>query len=39
VKDVHSTLTPQKLRRMVLDEAKRVIAVQATPSATPTLLG
>jgi hypothetical protein len=39
VKNVHSTLTPQKLRRMVLDEAKRVIAVQATPSATPTLLG
>ncbi|MEW2520790.1 DsbA family protein [Actinacidiphila alni] len=39
VKDVHSTLTPQKLRKMVLDEAKRVIAVQATPSATSTLLG
>lgn len=39
VKDVHSTLTPQKLHKMVLDEAKRVIAVQATPSATPTLLG
>jgi protein-disulfide isomerase len=39
VKDVRSTLTPQKLRKMVLKEAKRVIAVQATPSATPTLLG
>lgn len=39
VKDVHSTLTPQKLRKMVLDEAKRVIAVQATPSDTPALLG
>ncbi|MEV6007207.1 thioredoxin domain-containing protein [Streptomyces sp. NPDC051976] len=39
VKDVHSTLTPQKLRAMVLKEAKRVIAVQATPSSTPALAG
>lgn len=39
VKNVHSTLTPQKLRTMVLNEAKRVIKVQATPSDTPALLG
>ena len=37
VADVHSTLTPQKLRSMVTKEAKRVIAVQATTSATPAL--
>ncbi|WP_225849372.1 thioredoxin domain-containing protein [Streptomyces sp. HPF1205] len=39
VKTVHTTLTPQKLRSMVLKEAKHVIAVQATPAPTPTLLG
>lgn len=39
VKTVHSTLTPQKLRAMVLKEAKRVIKVQATPQATDPMLG
>jgi protein-disulfide isomerase len=37
VKDVHSSLTPKKLRSLVQKEVKRVIAVQATPSASPTL--
>jgi Thioredoxin len=37
VKDVHSSLTPKKLRSLVQKEAKRVIALQATPSASPTL--
>lgn len=32
VKDVQGSLTPQRLRTMVLDEAKRVIRVQDTPS-------
>jgi hypothetical protein len=39
VADVQGTLTPQKLRSMVLKEAKRVVAVQATPSPTDTQLG
>jgi hypothetical protein len=39
VRDVRSKLTPQKLRTLVLKEAKRVVAVQATPSATNPLLG
>jgi hypothetical protein len=37
VKNVHTSLTPDKLRSQVLKEAKRVIALQATPSASPTL--
>ncbi|SEG08643.1 Thioredoxin [Actinacidiphila yanglinensis] len=36
VKDVRTSLTPDKLRSMVDKEAKRVIAIQATPSASPT---
>jgi protein-disulfide isomerase len=39
VQGVHTTLTPQKLRSMVLKEARRVIAVQATPSPTDAMLG
>ncbi|WP_328916682.1 MULTISPECIES: DsbA family protein [unclassified Streptomyces] len=39
VKNVHTSLTPKKLRAMVLKEAKRVVAAQATASPTPTLLG
>jgi protein-disulfide isomerase len=39
VDTVHTTLTPQKLRAMVLAEAKRVIAVQATPSPTDPMVG
>lgn len=39
LKDVHSTLTPAKLRAMVLKEAKRVVAVQAVPSTAPALAG
>lgn len=39
VADIQGTLTPQKLRTLVLAEAKKVIAVQATPSATDTMLG
>lgn len=39
VKDVQGSLTPQKLRSMVLAEAKRVIKVQATPSPTNTMVG
>ncbi|WNI18486.1 DsbA family protein [Actinacidiphila sp. ITFR-21] len=39
IKDVESSLTPQKLHRLVLAEAKRVIALQDTPSATPTTTG
>jgi thioredoxin family protein len=39
LKNVHSTLTPQKLRSLVLKEAKHVIALQATPSPTNTMLG
>jgi hypothetical protein len=34
LKDVPTTLTPQKLRKLVLAEAKRVIAIQARPSAS-----
>jgi protein-disulfide isomerase len=37
VKDVRTSLTPAKLRTMVQKEAKRVIAIQATPTASPTL--
>ncbi|MEW1866189.1 DsbA family protein [Streptomyces sp. NBC_00669] len=37
VKNVRTSLTPDKLRSMVNKETKRVIAVQATPSASPTL--
>ena len=39
VKDAHSTLTPAKLRAQVLKEAKRVVALQATPTDTPALAG
>ncbi|MEE4542517.1 thioredoxin domain-containing protein [Streptomyces sp. V4-01] len=39
VKDVQGSLTPQRLRSLVTAEAKRVIAVQATPSATDAQLG
>ncbi|WP_327288252.1 DsbA family protein [Streptomyces sp. NBC_01198] len=39
VKNVHSSLTPAKLRDQVLKEAKRVIALQATPTETPALAG
>lgn len=39
VTTVHTTLSPQKLRAMVLKEARRVVAVQATPAPTSTLLG
>lgn len=39
VKDVAGSLTPKKLHTMALDEAKRVIAIQDTPSATPTTTG
>jgi hypothetical protein len=39
VKDTHSSLTPAKLRAQILKEAKRVIAVQATPTDTPALAG
>ncbi|SEN34700.1 DsbA family protein [Actinacidiphila rubida] len=38
VKDV-SGVSPQKLRSMILAEAKHVIAVQATPSPTSTMVG
>jgi hypothetical protein len=34
LKDVATTLTPAKLHKLVLAEAKRVIAVQNTPSAS-----
>lgn len=37
VKDVHSSLTPKKLQSLVQKEAKRVVALQATPSPSPTL--
>ncbi|MBM9507361.1 DsbA family protein [Actinacidiphila acididurans] len=36
VSNVRTTLTPKKLRALILKEAKRVIAVQATPSASPS---
>jgi protein-disulfide isomerase len=39
VKDVAGSLTPQKLRSLVLKEAKAVVAVQATPSPTNSMLG
>ncbi|MFG1808483.1 DsbA family protein [Streptomyces sp. NPDC049040] len=39
VKDVHSSLTPAKLRDQITKEAKRVIALQATPTETPALAG
>jgi protein-disulfide isomerase len=39
VKDVQGSLTPQRLHSLVAAEAKRVIAVQATPSPTPTMVG
>jgi protein-disulfide isomerase len=39
VPDVQGSLTPQKLRSMVLAEARRVIKVQATPSPTDAMLG
>lgn len=39
VKDVQSGLTPRKLRKLVQSAAKKVIAVQATPAATNTMLG
>jgi protein-disulfide isomerase len=39
LKNVQSKLTPQKLHSLVLAEAKRVIAVEATPAATPTTVG
>jgi Thioredoxin len=38
VTTTHSTLTPQKLRKRVLAEAKRVISAQATPAAENALL-
>jgi protein-disulfide isomerase len=37
VKDVRTSLTPARLSAMVDKEAKRVIAVQAVPTASPTL--
>lgn len=37
VTTVHTTLTPKKLRAMVVKEAKRVIKLQATASPTPAL--
>jgi protein-disulfide isomerase len=37
VKDIRTSLTPAKLRTMVGKEAKRVIALQATPTASPAL--
>lgn len=39
VQTVHTTLTPQKLRALVLAEARRVIAVQATPAPTNPMAG
>jgi len=36
LKDVRSTLTPKKLHSMVLAEARRVIAIQDTPAASPS---
>ena len=39
VPDVAGSLTPQKLRSMVLQEAKAVIKVQATPSPTDSMVG
>lgn len=39
VKDVQGSLTPQKLSKLVQNEAKKVIAAQATPSATASALG
>lgn len=39
VKDAHSSLTPAKLRARIVKEAKRVIALQATPTQTPALAG
>jgi hypothetical protein len=37
VKDVRTALTPAKLKSLVQKEAKRVVALQATPTASPTL--
>jgi hypothetical protein len=37
VKDVRTSLTPAKLRSLVNKEAKRVIAIQAAPTSSPTL--
>ena len=37
VPDVREKLDPQRLHTMVLNEARRVIAIQATPTPTPAL--
>jgi hypothetical protein len=37
VKDVRTALTPAKLKSMVEKEVDRVVALQATPTASPTL--
>ncbi|WP_051951732.1 DsbA family protein [Actinacidiphila yeochonensis] len=37
VKDVRTSLTPAELRSAVEKEVKRVVALQATPTASPTL--
>jgi protein-disulfide isomerase len=39
VKDVHTSLTPAKLRSQILKEAKRVVALKAAPTNTPALAG
>ncbi|WP_333771649.1 DsbA family protein [Streptomyces sp. IBSBF 2435] len=39
VKGVSTTLTPAKLHDKIIKEAKRVVALQATPTETPALAG
>ncbi|CAG7654107.1 DsbA family protein [Actinacidiphila bryophytorum] len=39
VKDVHTSLTPAKLRSQILKEAKRVVTLRTAPTNTPALAG
>ena len=39
VKDVHTSLTPAKLRSQILKEVKRVVTLRTAPTNTPALAG